>query len=98
VNADGGIGRCEPKQVQREQLPDNPAPMMAIRLTASSFSPRFVVLSVVVLKAQAVSRRQRRPVLADLSLLAAKTYARDALEPLPSFSAFFRAETLFQAL
>ena len=34
----------------------------------------------------------------NLSLLAAKTYARDALEPLPSFSAFFRAETLFQAL
>ena len=45
-------------------LPDNPAPMMAIRLIASSFSPRFVVLLVVVLKAQAVPRRQRRPVLA----------------------------------
>jgi hypothetical protein len=38
--------------------------MMAIRLIASSFSPRFVVLLVVVLKAQAVPRRQRRPVLA----------------------------------
>jgi hypothetical protein len=35
--------------------------MMAIRLIASSFSPRFVVLLVVVLKAQAVPRRLRRP-------------------------------------
>ena len=55
-NADGGIGRCEPEQVQREQSPDNPAPMKAIRLITSSFSPRFVVLLVVVLKAQAVPR------------------------------------------
>ena len=48
-NADRGIRRCEPEQVQREQP--------AIRLIASSFSPRFVVLLVVVLKAQAVPRR-----------------------------------------
>ena len=58
-------------------LPDNPAPMMAIRLVASSFSPRLVVLLVVVLKAQVVPRRLRRPVTV---LLAAKTYANDALK------------------
>jgi hypothetical protein len=34
--------------------------MMAIRLIASSFSARFVVLLVVVLKAQAVPRRLHR--------------------------------------
>jgi hypothetical protein len=39
-------------------LPDNPAPMMAIRLIASSFSPRFVVLLVVLLRTQAVPRRR----------------------------------------
>jgi hypothetical protein len=74
--------------------------MMAIRLTASSFSPRFVVLSVVVLKAQAVPRRQCRPVLADLSLLAAKTYPKDALQRAITvvFLHFLGLKTLFQAL
>src|ERR1700751_6203724 len=40
-------------------LPDNPAPMMAIRLIASSFSPRFVVLLVVVLNAKTQLVRSR---------------------------------------
>ena len=48
----------------RAASPTIPAPMMAIRLIASSFSPRFVVLLVVVLKAQVVPWRLRRPVLA----------------------------------
>jgi hypothetical protein len=50
-------------------LPDNPAPMMAIRLIASSFSPRLVVL----LKAQAVPRRCVGPYWPTV-LLTAKTY------------------------
>jgi hypothetical protein len=40
---------------------------MAIRLIASSFSPRFVVLLVVVLDAQAVPQRLRRPVVESIS-------------------------------
>ena len=59
-----GIGRSHVAFIATVRaLPDNPAPMMAIRLIASSFSPRFFVFLVVVLKAQAVPRRQRRPVL-----------------------------------
>jgi hypothetical protein len=41
--------------------------MMAIRLIVSSFSPRFVVLLVVVLKAQAGAVGLRRPVLESIS-------------------------------
>jgi hypothetical protein len=61
--------------------------------------PRFVVLSVVVLKAQAVPRRQRRPVLADLSFLATRTYAKDALErAITAAFGVLGLKILFQAL
>ena len=69
--------------------------MMAFRLIASSFSPRLVV----VLKAQVVPRRLRRPVLAHRSP-AAKTYANDTLKRANyrRFLHFLGLKTLFCAL